>query len=345
MTMRWDKMGAQALIRSGVLTAVESNEAKRDNLLRVLAYHRIGQPDPGGALGDPSLFSVTAEGFAEQMAYLAEHYHVIAPPDLLDALAGRRRLPPRSVMITFDDGYHDFMDLAWPVLERLGLPALLFVPTDYLCGGRAFWWDRLYHAFFQSQCGELQLPPFGVWSWRTCEEREAALKAVKRHIKRMEHHEAMAHVDKVVRALGVEFDPEGVMLTWPELRQMADRGLYVGPHTLSHPILSRISREEARGEITGSAAAVAHELAQRWPIFCYPVGHPADLRSHLPETLRQEHFQAAFTMLEGHNVIGRADPFGLRRVGIAPHLSLDEFRLVLTQAYNIYGMLVRAELS
>jgi hypothetical protein len=99
--------------------------------------------------------------------------------------------------------------------------------------------------------------------------------------------------------------------------------------------------DEARQEIVGSQQDIVDHLGQAWPIFAYPSGHPADLRAELMGVLEQEGFRLAVTMIEGHNVLGRTPPLYLRRVGMAPHLSLDEFRLALTGAYDVYGAWLR----
>src|SRR5262245_3480722 len=98
-----------------LLRLLERADGRRANLFKVLTYHRL----------------TDAEGFSRQMEYLVAHYHVLSMPDLLSALGEGRPLPPFSVLITFDDAYRSFEDLAWPVLKRHRLPVTLFVPTGF----------------------------------------------------------------------------------------------------------------------------------------------------------------------------------------------------------------------
>jgi len=65
------------------------------------------------------------------MECLAGNYHVVSVPELLDAVYENSPLPPKSVMITFDDTYRDFAEFAWPVLKQHKLPVTLFVPTAF----------------------------------------------------------------------------------------------------------------------------------------------------------------------------------------------------------------------
>jgi peptidoglycan/xylan/chitin deacetylase (PgdA/CDA1 family) len=97
-------------------------------LLRVLTYHRITEPDADPE-PSPSLLSATPSDFAQQVDYLNVHYHIVSIEEVLDAVRGGTRLPPRSLLLSFDDAYRDFAEHAWPVLRERGLPATLFVPT------------------------------------------------------------------------------------------------------------------------------------------------------------------------------------------------------------------------
>lgn len=329
---------AQLITRSGLLQTLERLEARQTNRLRILAYHRIGDPEPERGI-KPPLFEATPAQFAQQMRFLARNYHAVSVQELLSALSSGQPLPPRSVMVTFDDGYRDFLDCAWPILQSLRIPTTLFVATGYLSERRRlFWWDELHYAFTRTQRQELHLPAVGDWSLRTPEQRNKALTEIKRYIKQINHHQAMSVVEEILETLEVFPDANGTLLTWQDLRHLSAAGLYVGAHTRTHPLLSRVTLSEARQEIVGSQQDLYRELDQTWPIFAYPSGHPADLRPELPTILHEAGFQVAMTLIEGHNALGRTHPLHLKRVGMATHLSTAEFRLILTGVYDIYGL-------
>jgi peptidoglycan/xylan/chitin deacetylase (PgdA/CDA1 family) len=155
----------------------------------------------------------------------------------------------------------------------------------------------------------------------------------------MHYHEAMSLVQDILERLDVSPRVDQDILTWRELRRLAADGLCLGAHTRSHPILSCISLDQARQEIIGSQQDLCREIGQTWPVFAYPFGYRGSLCPELFPVLKDAGFEAAMTLLSGHNVLGRTHPLCLNRVGMALHLSMAEFRLSLTRAYDVYGLL------
>jgi peptidoglycan/xylan/chitin deacetylase (PgdA/CDA1 family) len=99
-------------------------------IVPILVYHSFG-PESKGRL------VLGAKAFEEQMRYLkAEGYRVIGLRDFVEFMEQGRQIPRRAVILTFDDGYRAFKDLAYPVLKELGFTATLFVYTDYVGTGR-----------------------------------------------------------------------------------------------------------------------------------------------------------------------------------------------------------------
>ena len=117
------------------LSGVEPNGYQ---LVPILVYHNLGPQSKGRLV-------LGADAFAEQMRYLErEGYRVVTLAEFVEWTHLKRQLPKKSVVLTFDDGYHAFRDYAYPVLKKMGFPATLFVYTDYVGAGRnALSWDEL----------------------------------------------------------------------------------------------------------------------------------------------------------------------------------------------------------
>ncbi len=102
----------------------------------ILCYHRVGP--------QTNLMIMPRETFAAQMEYLARNnYNVIRLADLPDFLSGKRALPPRAVVITFDDGHVSSYQHAYPILRKHGFAATFFVYTDFLGGGEGLSWAQI----------------------------------------------------------------------------------------------------------------------------------------------------------------------------------------------------------
>lgn len=315
---------AQSTFFGALVAALDRVDGGRDDVFSVLLYHRIGYPHCPSDL-DPSLISATPEAFEAQVAYLSSRRNVLSLDDLLAVRRGRARLPPRSVLVTFDDGYRDFATYAWPTLRLHGVPATLFVATDYPDRPeRAFWWDRLHAAISATSRLSLTLPS-GTLPLRNAPERVQAFQTVSREVKDLGHERAMALVDAVEAELDAP-RPHGCVLGWDELRRLAREGLAVAPHTRTHALLDRLDPAAVEDEILGAARALERELGAAAPALAYPCGSHSDA---VVAYVRRAGFELAFTTRRGNNDVGCADWLRLRRTNVGINSSLAAVRVQL----------------
>jgi peptidoglycan/xylan/chitin deacetylase (PgdA/CDA1 family) len=300
--------------------------------LRVLMYHRVVEPNDG-IDGNPSVISATPSTFDRQMRHLAKHYRVVSAEEVLGAVRDGRSLPERAVLITFDDGYRDFGEVAWPILKRHRFSATLFVATAYPGHPeREFWWDRLARTLAMTERKQLERTPCGRLRLHTPAARAAGLRALRRALKTMPHDEAMRCVEELCRELGEKTRARGNVLTWNELRDLAADGVTVAAHTQTHPALTRLPLAQARAEIRGSREDLARELGRVTPVFSYPFGDHDD---RVVEVVRQEGFELAVTCHDGHTRVPSVDPLRLRRTNVTLRTTPFIFRVRLTK-YGSY---------
>ena len=296
------------------------------NCLRVLAYHRIANPDESQML-DPRLISATPEQFRHQMQYLSRHYRAVSLQQVLDATSGGRQLPSRAVLITFDDAYLDFLDHAWPILKRWQMPAVIFVPTDYPdAPQRAFWWDRLYRAFQATSQLAVRADGIGDLPMTTLLERARSLRTLQDHLKTIAHSEAMAVVDEICGHLAGKELTEASVLSWDQLGRLQESGIDVCGHTRTHAILTRVSLQQAHEEVAGCMKDITNKLGHALPAFCFPDGAH---NQNIVNILRELGVRLAFTMSDGLNDLDRTDLLRLDRTSITMRTSLAIFRLRL----------------
>ena len=235
-----------------------------------------------------------------------------------------RRLPPRSLLLTFDDAYRDFADHAWPTLRRRGLAATLFVPTGYPDRpNRSFWWDRL-HAVVNEATGDLE-SPIGRLPTAHPTDRRRAYDLLRRHLKGMRHDLAEAAV-RNLQSEAPSRENESPVLGWSDLRDLAGEGVTLAPHTRNHPILSHLDAEEIDTEIRSSMEDLEREVGHTLPVFAYPSGE------HSPTSvavLRRLGIRAAFTTERGLNDLRHADWLRLRRINVGGRSTLAAVRAQL----------------
>ena len=309
---------ADSPVADRFLRLLERREGARSGSLRVLTYHRVDWPDARPELY-PGLISATPDRFDRQMAFLAAHYRVVSMAEVLDAHETGTPLPARAVLITFDDASVDFAAHAWPVLKRYSLPATVFVPTAYPDDpARRFWWDRVYAAVQAAR--EPLGTPFGQLALTTPADRRAAVGRLFTYVKSLPHVEAMAWVEQFC---GQAPTGEPAVLGWDALRTLAAEGVTLAAHTQTHPLMTRISPEEARREAAASRRDLEREIGPVLPVFAYPSGACDDA---VARELQREGFRLAFTTLSGTNEWPTADGMQLRRYNVGPKTNLGILR-------------------
>ncbi|HEU0295006.1 MAG TPA: polysaccharide deacetylase family protein [Anaerolineales bacterium] len=306
---------------------LENVDGQKPGFLRVLTYHRIDEPTRRPWL-DPGLISASPKDFDEQIAYLATYYQIVTISDVLTAIKTRTKkdLPPRAVLVTFDDGYYDFEEQAWPILRRYRIPATLFVPTAYPDHPeRTFWWDDLYQALQNTNRKDKLNTPTGTFSLSNAVSRNHAYQRLKNYMKTLKHTEAILTVRELCSELAVPPATNSIM-SWDSLRKLSQDGLTLGAHTRTHPLLNRISLDEARDEAIGSFKDLKREIGFALPIFAYPGG---EVSNDVASMLEREGFCLAFTTKRGVNNINHMKPFRIQRINVGGRTSLPVLRAQL----------------
>jgi peptidoglycan/xylan/chitin deacetylase (PgdA/CDA1 family) len=246
-------------------------------------------------------------------------------------------LPPKAIMVTFDDGYHDFLEIAWPILEANQIPALLFLATGFVSqAGRLFWWDLLFQGIQQTKCPYLKLRPIGDYSLEDSAHRWNAFIELKQKMNCMDNSSIVQLLDVALKQLDVTPETRNLLLSWDEARYLHARGCALAAHTRNHTILTRISTEEARQEIRQSREDICREIGTDWPVFAYPSGHTSDCSKDLTSILQDEGCKLVMSSIPGINVFPNCNTMQLKRIGFSPRIDQHEYRMVLTGIYHLY---------
>ncbi len=258
----------------------------------VLMYHRIVDRDR-------SLGGVPLGAFIAQMRWIRAHCDPIAPETIADRARDGVRARP-AVLVTFDDGYRDYHDLAHPVLRELGIPALVFLATCFLDEGGMMWTDTVEWAALSTRRDRVRLPwTEGAATALPDDAARAALgERARLHLKRLPDDERRAAMAALLDELGAPPARPREMLTWDEARRTMDVTRF-GGHSHTHPILSRLDRAAAEREIRTCRDRIAAETGVVPTAFAYPNGRPEDYTAETQAILRGLGFTAAYATSEG----------------------------------------------
>ena len=183
------------------------------------------------------------------------------------------------ICFTFDDGYRDNLEYAYPIFKRHGLPFAVYVPTEYADGYGDLWWLALERVIVK--VGALNVKLGGVERRLRCgtpTEKDAAFQTIYWWLRSIDEVDARAFVRELCDGIG--FVPDALcsdlMMNWAEIRQLAaDALVTIGAHTRRHYALAKLTLAEARAEIGESVRRLEREIGKPCLHFSYPYGDAA----------------------------------------------------------------------
>jgi peptidoglycan/xylan/chitin deacetylase (PgdA/CDA1 family) len=275
--------------------------------LSILIFHRVlPQPDPL----QPS--EPDAASFAALLRWLGSTYQVLPLVEATRRLAAGS-LPANAACITFDDGYADNLTVAAPILVRHRMMATFFIATGFLEGGRMFN-DTVIESVRAHQGDVLDLESLGLGRMptRTSAERIAAIGKLLDQVKYLSQEDRDAKVMAIAAAVGLPGKSD-LMMTHAQVRELRRNGMSIGAHTMTHPILTTLSRDEAFREISEGRRELETILGERVKTFAYPNGKPRrDYDASHVGIVRELGFDAAVSTAWGVSKRG-TDRFQLPR--------------------------------
>ena len=247
--------------------------------------------------------------FAKHIAYLSRHYTVIALDTLVAAIHRKdfSQIPPKSVVITIDDGHVGNIALL-PLFKQYNVHPTLYVCTQIINTHRHFWFKI-----------------------------DGQSKAEKERLKRLSNAERLAHLKRTA-----DFEPEKVYpdrqaLDIAEMKEMAE-SVDFQPHTRFHPILPQCTEMECKQEILGSKTDLERLLGVECLHFSYPNG---DYTEREVEIVKAGGFRSARTTDMGWNTLD-TPPYQLKVIPITDDAGLTLFRAELTTVPQRFSRWVSA---
>jgi len=278
-------------------------------------------------------FRTSAAVLAAQLAHLRKTYALVSMAQVASWLASGAAMPENACAVTIDDGYRDFFEVAYPLFREFGIPATVYLVTEFLDGKLWLWTDQVRYAFRKTplEKASLEMPNGTAFHFElgSAAKRVTASNRLAEALKQFPNADRLAFMGCLPRVLKVsvpEIAPaEYAPLTWDQIRAVGPL-VEFGSNSATHPILSRMACPcELEVEIGGSKRRLEDQLDRPVVHFCYPNGKKRDISTATIEVVRLAGFRTAVTAEPGLNC-SKEDSLYLRRIGVEPELEERYFQ-------------------
>ncbi len=278
-------------------------------------YHRFSKGEERG--------KTSQKAFESHLRYLNKHYKIISLDELIEYKRNGEPMPQRSAVITVDDGYRDFYDIAFPILKKFNVPATLYVVTGFVDGKNWIWTDKARYILRNTSA---ELCEFVVGSKKitaTLDDSKSRLTAagsINSELKKMPDDEKDATLREIASRMNVaipdlppdQFEAFG----WDEALEMRDANVEIGSHTANHPILTNVGEERLTDELLVSKSMLEDKLQRQSIHFCYPNGNVSKRERDAAENAGY----ASAVTTELRLCENSDDPFLLPRIDAEPEM-------------------------
>lgn len=300
--------------------------------LIILMYHGFTDQETHEGIENHQGKHLFIERFKFHLEYLKKYHHVITLEQWLGRKTSGEQVPEGSVVVTFDDGYQSNYALAFPLLKAWGIPATIFLTTEFVDSHELLWTDRMEYVINRSNPDSFEIKIDGGTNggvpleieFHDRTSRRVCEKKIRGKLKTIPQEFRSQVLEKLEQRLGWNLaqDPNPPKiyrpLEWTEVHEMIQSRLVsIGSHTHTHAILTKCRFEEIEKELSVSKEIIQKRTGSRCQLFCYPNGAQGDFNQETKKRLQQSGYICALTTVFGVNDPG-ADPFELKRIG-APH--------------------------
>jgi peptidoglycan/xylan/chitin deacetylase (PgdA/CDA1 family) len=243
----------------------------------ILAYHSVVTDWRKQADYIVRGITTDAEVFDEQMRILRREYNPVTLDDLAGWIRGIQTLPPRSVVVTFDDGFSDNYHVAAPIMEKYGIHGTIYLTVDAVQRQELPWFCRTIFLFRQAEIRKTVLIDTKLnrtWNLGDATENRDAFICYSYPCAKLTGDKLRDYVAKLETWFGFHLDLDNVsgMMTFDQARELRQRGHIIGNHTFSHCNLAYIPQESLHQEIVVANQILEHKLGEPVEHFSYP--HP-----------------------------------------------------------------------
>lgn len=291
-----------------------------DSLTVVMFHRTLRRDDPRWASCDPD-YTLGEDLFVASLAFFRRHYRVVSLQEVLRARRDGTGLPPRALLVSFDDGWLDNVDYALPALRRAGLPAVMFVAADAVGARQPFYQEQIVAAW---RLGKLSEEALAVSVATHAGEEHGGerpartgIAGLRRLIAQLETMPSASRRAVLERHADVLNDSVQHMVDIDDLARLRAGGIELGLHGKSHVAMTRA--EDLANELGGAREAMATMLSPLEGLACdacatmsFPHGA---FDAGIAAQAREAGYELLFTSVPVLNPVGDKPSWLLGRTG------------------------------
>ena len=263
---------------------------------------------------------IQANLFAKCMKLLNDNGNPISMDELLNHHAEKKKLPPKSFAITFDDGFENNLSVAAPILYDFKIPATIYITTEFIEKNKMSWIDRIEYAVENIHYKNLYM------DWikeemvlKDIKSKIYFLDSVRNYVKNTPNCNPNTFADMICDQLGFHEinssdDPLDKKMNWSQVSKAhANELIIIGGHTHSHFILSYLDKKQLDNEIDTSLELLDKKAGIKPIHYSYPEGLEHCYSENVINELKKRGILCCPTAIQGSNNI-LDDLFHLKRV-------------------------------
>jgi peptidoglycan/xylan/chitin deacetylase (PgdA/CDA1 family) len=323
-------IGYQVIAKFG-----RQNWSTKKTKLLVVTYHRV-LPRNYLALTtvQPGMY-VFNDTFESHIKYLKNNYKIYNLVDWLNKLKAGEDLPGVSCAITFDDGWRDNYEYAYPILLAHKIPATIFLVANKIGEQTGFWPEKLANILWQYGEGiETNKWEHSLFDWMRDAVKDdynskmPTQENINIIIENVKNRYSDEYINQKLNDIDMELNidlssMQRDILNWTEIKEMFDSNLIdYGSHTLDHIRLNdSVNKETILKQVLNSKISIEKNLKSNVSIFCYPNGDYCEYS----DMLVRENYNAALTTNKGWNT-SKSDPYRIKRINLHEDCSNTNIR-------------------
>jgi peptidoglycan/xylan/chitin deacetylase (PgdA/CDA1 family) len=281
---RWHLRAALASAIAGAWRLEQhARKAREQRRPLILGYHRVVSDFAAASKTEMPSMLISQAMFERHVESIGKHFHFVSLDEIGERVSSGRPFTKPVAAITFDDGYQDVYENAFPYLRRKGIPAAVFVVTDLIGGplwqthdklyylvDKAFnTWDDPKRQLFELMT-ELRIPTCQMFRRGSLSSSMSAVSAL---LPVLPQADVIRLMNCLETRLGSETSETPLSVNWPMIHEMRRGGVTIGSHTRSHACLTLETAEAIKEEVEGSKQMLQAELGGSIDHFAYPGGH------------------------------------------------------------------------